>query len=125
MSEEQGYYLNPDHPANRGRPNAADETHYRQAAHREAMLPCSGSAGQPLADKEPVTPRTEVERLSRDIDVGQLGVQGKSTEDARELLALRKLLSLPCVAAGYGSDFSAALGRPLPESLAGRTGEAL
>jgi hypothetical protein len=78
---EQGYFLDDgdgDHPT----PNAADVQHHKNAAHRESMLPCSGSAGQPLTPKEPVTPRTEVQRLEVD------------PERTRRMLAARKELGL-------------------------------
>lgn len=75
--EAQGYYpaQDPDSPEPR---NQADRNHYKQAAHRESLLPCSGSYGQPLADKEPVTPLTEVQRLFPD------------QERVRGILAARK-----------------------------------
>jgi hypothetical protein len=60
--EAQGYYADPDP----GSELKTDRHVEANAAHRESLLPCSRSAGQPLADKEPVTPVPEWARLCRD-----------------------------------------------------------
>jgi hypothetical protein len=80
--EAQGYFLDPDHPANFEQRNRDDKRIDSNAAHRESLLPCSRSAGQPLADKEPFTPRTEIERLFPD------------RERARGVLEARKAAGL-------------------------------
>ena len=59
----QGYYTNPD--PNLDEQNAIGRQIERNAQHRESLLPCSRSAGQPIVPAEPVTPRTEAERLLR------------------------------------------------------------
>jgi hypothetical protein len=80
--EAQGYFLDPDHPANFEQRTKQDRRIDANAAHRESLMPCSRSAGVPLAPKEPVTPQTEVERLFPD------------QERARGVLEARKAAGL-------------------------------
>lgn len=61
---QMGYESNPD-PAAAQR-TATDARIDRNARHRESLLPCSRSAGQPLAEKEVPAPVAEVDRLFPD-----------------------------------------------------------
>jgi hypothetical protein len=63
---DPAYQLDPDHPAHRGLRTNIHKQIDANAAHRESLLPCSGSAGQPLAPKEPVEAIPEWVRLCRD-----------------------------------------------------------
>jgi hypothetical protein len=64
--EAQGYFLDPDHPANFEQRTKQDRRIDANAAHRESLMPCSRSAGQPLAPKEVPAPVSEVDRLFPD-----------------------------------------------------------
>jgi hypothetical protein len=75
---DPAYQLDPDHPANKGLRDKTDRQIDANAAHRESLLPCSGSTGQPLTPKEPVTNPSETERLFPD------------QERAQRVLAARK-----------------------------------
>ena len=62
---DSSYQLDPSHPANKGK-NVNWKQVEKNAAHRESMLPCSRSAGQPLAEKVVPPPVSEFDRLCRD-----------------------------------------------------------
>jgi hypothetical protein len=63
---DNAYQLDPNHPANKGLKDVNWKLVDRNEEHRLSLLPCSRSAGQPLAEKETPAPLTEVQRLFPD-----------------------------------------------------------